>query len=407
MNYASEVGSSTANYLWKPVRKIVGILRNEAPESISCVSSRKSSRVGEFTEVRHKRQIAPANLPRDVWTPELGLIFGPSPDAALSPRKLNFQPHDVTDDSSPQIPRMPLQRAVDEQPLVHGEHTRSQQTVNVGQPHAAKCPDFLAEPFDKAAELPLSTSMATPIKACRTTDSFDCPRGAGQQASEKTLRRTESFGSVKYDSSSPALMQSDKALTLILERQKQRAEVDANASPVTDPRPSSSAPLAGATPFGRGEDTDGCLVHSDRGTLISERTRRPSTDRPAEARGGSLAQALQPRRAQLQRTASLPLTRGVTNSSQRASSFGNSRRNVRARSIEHLDLVTSRDPEQFWYSLSGCLDPKLTETQRARIKEALCRFAARDAEHAQDRAQDAQWRWLQREMWPSNASSRS
>ena len=104
---------------------------------------------------------------------------------------------------------------------------------------------------------------------------------------------------------------------------------------------------------------------------------------------------------------SLPMSNKVMGRIKRNASFAyaGSRRSYTSDDpvpLEHLELLPVRDPDEFWRSLSGYLDPSITTEQRRRIKKALAKLVASGPQAPENKARNVQLQWLQREMWPES-----
>ena len=400
--------------IWNDVRDVFTF--NQWAIENSCMASRKpqSESHRRVHAEQHRGQFTLSALPADVWTPELGLIFGPSSDdiPASLPAKMAEQ------FESPELAELVGSTLT--------EFSRSSNELDARRIRTAFPPppprQISSGPFSATPISPAFPPQPPPRKSRAPSHPAEATHG---QQPEAWSRRRRIFAL------DPARGSGDNEMPITnileaLETDSRPATTPTTASSLaptgrTEGEESPASPTSAAFPSypmpirrlsiqSASHDTrpeaarQGALAPS-RSDQLRARTRRYSkllVDHEhlidaRESRRAHLGELMLPPRspAQPTRATSAP---GLGIFGRRAR-----RRPSAERSSGDAAATSGAEQVDFWTSLSGYLDPTITEEQRTRIKLVLSKLVRdwREARQHPDRGvKSAQMQWLTREMHP-------
>lgn len=430
-------------HFWQPVQQV---LRHAWPTvGVSCAQHRKPPAAARPPPAdRARGEISLTALPSSVWTAELGLIFGPAANEEVSPQRLKCSLPEPQEGSQNHEGinflkgiEAAAQAALDQ--AASARDVKSRGAVKPATPHLT----VLSPPLDASALQANALAPSPPGASTGRTEDV-------QQSCSDDVPLTVTSPPELVAVRELCLVDTDGAHTRILERQRRWSHEETVSPEATRFDVQSDTDRVAAESLTPNTDDNATgLEHADTcsGGEASPPTLAEPEDSELEARRAHVSRGIQLRaRAQssrrdfsprpphvatpvevsspekerqskwpagsshkpIVRTMSMPMKKLGGLVRKASFPYASPRRcNGEAMPLDHLTMLPVRDPEQVWLSLSGYLDPSITNQQRTRIKQALVNLAQEGAHSPHspvEKPRNVQMQWLQREMWPESFS---
>ena len=365
----------------KPAEEVAH--RSPVPMMMGGVASPRTIRIpGQFTL---------RNLPDDLLTPELELIFGPGAEASTQQQQPSSPPATPTPAPAPPPRR---RRLLDSPPLIPPPRPPTEEAVQCTSP-----PTGVTVQSPLTLESPIATSPEEPLSPVSVASD-----GVGQPSPLATRRVF-----------SCAAAQTDEGLAAILLRRHQECLIGAASSVAGDLIPPSDS----VTQPSKEEEEE--VVEEEKLSDASPATAAaPSTE--TKNRAATIRERI--------RVAKHEEVRQKVELSQRRVSFGESSGLTRSKSLPSvarslpavaksarlMGRLTGRrstnstgstgghheDDIEVWRTLEGYLDPRTTVEQRKRVKALVMAALTTERNQLEPRPRQVQMQWLRREMWPES-----